>query len=75
MFLRQCHRLQKRLYHDAARSSPLDYHLPRLSATTLLTGRGGPPSKAWLAPCWEGLRAARLPLDLPPLGQIRFGFT
>ena len=24
---------------------------------------------------WEGLRAARLPLDLPPLGQIRFGFT
>jgi hypothetical protein len=24
---------------------------------------------------WEGLRAARLPPDLPPLGQIRFGFT
>jgi len=24
---------------------------------------------------WEGLRAARLPLELPPLGQIRFGFT
>ena len=24
---------------------------------------------------WEGLRAARLPSDLPPLGQIRFGFT
>jgi hypothetical protein len=23
---------------------------------------------------WEGLRAARLPPDLPPLGQIRFGF-
>lgn len=24
---------------------------------------------------WEGLRAARLPADLPPVGQIRFGFT
>ena len=24
---------------------------------------------------WEGLRAARLPPDLPPLGQLRFGFT
>ena len=24
---------------------------------------------------WEGLRAAPLPLKLPPLGQIRFGFT
>jgi hypothetical protein len=24
---------------------------------------------------WEGLRACRLPPDLPPLGQIRFGFT
>ena len=24
---------------------------------------------------WEGLRAVRLPPDLPPLGQIRFGFT
>lgn len=24
---------------------------------------------------WEGLRATRLPPDLPPLGQIRFGFT
>src|ERR1039457_5660813 len=24
---------------------------------------------------WEGLRAARLPPDLPPLGQIRFGFA
>jgi hypothetical protein len=24
---------------------------------------------------WEGLRAGRLPPDLPPLGQIRFGFT
>ena len=24
---------------------------------------------------WEGLRAARLPLALPPLSQIRFGFT
>ena len=24
---------------------------------------------------WEGLRAARLPPDLPPLGQIRFGGT
>jgi hypothetical protein len=24
---------------------------------------------------WEGLRAAPLPLALPPLGQIRFGFT
>jgi len=24
---------------------------------------------------WEGLRAYRLPSDLPPLGQIRFGFT
>jgi hypothetical protein len=24
---------------------------------------------------WEGMRAARLPPDLPPLGQIRFGFT
>ncbi len=24
---------------------------------------------------WEGLRTARLPTDLPPLGQIRFGFT
>jgi hypothetical protein len=24
---------------------------------------------------WEGLRASRLPPDLPPLGQIRFGFT
>jgi len=24
---------------------------------------------------WEGLRAVRLPPDLPPLGQIRLGFT
>ena len=24
---------------------------------------------------WEGLRTCRLPPDLPPLGQIRFGFT
>jgi len=24
---------------------------------------------------WEGLRAVRRPADLPPLGQIRFGFT
>ena len=24
---------------------------------------------------WEGLRASRLPTDLVPLGQIRFGFT
>jgi hypothetical protein len=24
---------------------------------------------------WEGLRSARLPDDLPALGQIRFGFT
>lgn len=24
---------------------------------------------------WEGLRSSRLPSDLPPLGQIRFGFT
>ena len=24
---------------------------------------------------WEGLRACRLPPNLPPLGQIRFGFT
>jgi hypothetical protein len=24
---------------------------------------------------WEGWRACRLPPDLPPLGQIRFGFT
>jgi len=24
---------------------------------------------------WEGLRARRLPPNLPPLGQIRFGFT
>ena len=24
---------------------------------------------------WEGLRARRLPPDLPPLGQIRFGFS
>ena len=24
---------------------------------------------------WEGLRACRLPPQLPPLGQIRFGFT
>lgn len=24
---------------------------------------------------WEGMRAVRLPLHLPPLGQIRFGFT
>ena len=24
---------------------------------------------------WEGLRAVRLPSDLPPLGQIRFGLT
>lgn len=24
---------------------------------------------------WEGLRACRLPPDLPPLGQIRFGFS
>lgn len=24
---------------------------------------------------WEGLRAGRLPADLPPLGQLRFGFT
>jgi hypothetical protein len=24
---------------------------------------------------WEGLRAVRLPPHLPPLGQIRFGFT
>jgi len=24
---------------------------------------------------WEGLRAVRLPSDLPPLGQLRFGFT
>jgi len=24
---------------------------------------------------WEGLRARRLPPDLPPIGQVRFGFT
>jgi len=24
---------------------------------------------------WEGMRVCRLPPDLPPLGQIRFGFT
>ena len=24
---------------------------------------------------WEGLRARRLPPDLPPLGQVRFGFS
>ena len=36
----------------------------------------------WILTCqglaravWEGLRARRLPPDLPPLGQIRFGFS
>ena len=34
-FLRPGHGLQKLLHHDAGRSNPLDFNLPRLSATTL----------------------------------------
>jgi hypothetical protein len=34
----------------------------------------GATEKALAQALWEGLREARLPLDLPPLGQIRFGF-
>jgi hypothetical protein len=34
-----------------------------------------PTEQGFAGARWEGVQARRLPPDLPPLGQIRFGFT
>jgi hypothetical protein len=73
-FLRQCHRLQKLLHDDASRSNPLDLTC-RGCLQRLYDWARRATEQGLARAVWEGLRACRLPPDLPPLGQIRFGFT